>query len=1475
MKLRCSVPVLPAALFLTITASASPVVKSPAGTDLADPSSWGGTTPGPGNVATWGPASLGADLTLNSPAAWQGIQIDGALSNLTVTGNGLLNLGEAGITLSPTGVSASFGHPIHLAADQTWQAATGKSLTLSGTLSGDASLTVGAIAPTATYASFLQTTAVTAFPNTQLSAVTSISGLMGGAFVNNNNPLAANPYFFTNDGTTASCQLQIVDGGHLKCVKIEFNQVGNDVTARAIYAKYILNSSALGTNFDTTGTTNTIATTKGGAGYGAESTTLLLGTNAVGPVILSGTNPFTGPTQVSTTLRATSASVPGVGGPFGLHSAITLNSMAGSSLDLNGYPVEVGSITGGSAAGGGITLGAGTLTFGGDHSSPEVYSGRITGSGGIVKTGSGIQTFNLVGQLSSGGVTVDEGTLRLVGIASFDAGFFSPVQTYTINENGVLEFNGDWLTKSTSTYNVEGGTLAFTKTTGDTSLSYVNQLNLNNGTVAGPGTYRIGNNSNATHTFSGDDGNLISSGFGMVRNGPTQNVSLLVNDGLADDDLTITSVIYDIAGYAGSNLIKLGAGTLVVTGQNTYSGPTTLVEGVLQVGDGGATGRLGSGPVTNDATLVFNRTDTTTFANTLTGNGQLIQQGDGTLTLTGSKTHTGPTIINAGILDAATNLSSSPITVNDGGTLAGNAVLGTVTVRDGGIIDAGLGAVGDLLPDTLNLDEGAVVNVRTDSGVIDTLTLNVNGPVSVRVVGGGRATGSFPLIRYGTSSANPADFQLEALPPRVTAAIANNPGTLTWELNVTAVDRPRWIGAVSGIWDLSALNWREIASGNNTAYLQGDDVLFDDVATGTTAITLNAAVEPHSVTFDNSLAKDYSVSGFGSINGGTSLTKTNTGQVLLDTYNEFTGPVSILGGTLTATSIENSGVPSSIGAGSTLEMDSATLVFTGSWGTSNRLTTLGAGGAIIHSDGILTLSAPVAGPGGLVKSGSGDLNLNAPNAYAGGSTVSSGRLTTTNTTGFGNGPIVVGDADTGAQDVELILANRADIANAITVSASGTGAAVLGADTSGAGANAATFAGPITLNRPTTFLSQVVGDRLAIDGIVSGNVGTLTFDGGSRVTLGSTLNNFSGDLVITGFGTVLQASVGSPSEVIPDSANITIGEGAILQLAANGGGAETINALDGVGIVRTFPTASFGSRLVVGAAGGSGTFSGNLLNGFAPLAITKTGTGSQMFSGENTYTGTTIVAAGTLAGTGAPGSDFSILESATLAPGTAEPGVMTVKSATFEAGSTLAIRIDSSTMHSDTLAANGNVNLTGASLTVDDIDPTPLANNPSFVLVDCTGHTLSGTFNGLPEGAALSVAGQSFTITYEDARVLLTASSGATGFAAWAATNAPGQTVADDHDGDGVPNGVEYFMGLNGNSFTANPGLAANGTISWPMGVTYRGVYGTDFVVETSAHLNGWKIIPAPDVVIGPDQLTYQLDSALAPIFVRLTVMGP
>ncbi len=162
---------------------------------------------------------------------------------------------------------------------------------------------------------------------------------------------------------------------------------------------------------------------------------------------------------------------------------------------------------------------------------------------------------------------------------------------------------------------------------------------------------------------------------------------------------TLSGVLSQTAGSGSVN--KVGTGTLVLSATNTYTGATTVSNGILQLGAGGAAGSV-AGNIVNNATLLLNRTDDYPLGNVISGTGALTQAGTDNVILTAANTFNGNTVIAGGTLttDNALALQNSTLNYNNqGGALS----FGTLTAATLG----GLKGAQDLA--LLNTASAAVV----------------------------------------------------------------------------------------------------------------------------------------------------------------------------------------------------------------------------------------------------------------------------------------------------------------------------------------------------------------------------------------------------------------------------------------------------------------------------------------------------------------------------------------------------------------------------------------------------------------------------------------------------------------------------------------------------------------------------------------------------------------------------------------------
>jgi autotransporter-associated beta strand protein/T5SS/PEP-CTERM-associated repeat protein len=188
------------------------------------------------------------------------------------------------------------------------------------------------------------------------------------------------------------------------------------------------------------------------------------------------------------------------------------------------------------------------------------------------------------------------------------------------------------------------------------------------------------------------------------------------------------------------------------------------------------------------------------------------------------------------------------------------------------------------------------------------------------------------------------------------------------DLNITGVNLPRWDGEAGGNWDIGlTTNWVNIGNSLPTFYGDGNIVLMNDLALGTTTVNLTTTVKPLSVTVNNS-SLAYTFVGSGKISGSTGLAKTGTSTLsILNTGgNDYTGPTTVTNGTLIITNLANGGSPSPIGASSAnptnLVLNNATLTYSGSPVTANRGFNIANTNVVIDAEGDFNL-------GGLITVG--------------------------------------------------------------------------------------------------------------------------------------------------------------------------------------------------------------------------------------------------------------------------------------------------------------------------------------------------------------------------------------------------------------------------------------------------------------------------------------------------------------------------
>jgi len=751
-------------------------------------------------------------------------------------------------------------------------------------------------------------------------------------------------------------------------------------------------------------------------------------------------------------------------------------------------------------------------------------------------------------------------------------------------------------------------------------------------------------------------------------------------------------------------------------------------------------------------------------AGELTGAMKLTKAGAGKLTLTGTNTFTGATLVGEGQLLINGSLPNSPITLRGGvwldGRLGGTGIVGsTVRFEEGAGFSPG--AVGGNSSGVLTIANTATLAGRTRSdfdlsddptGVTKTNDrVQINGNLVIsgtnsfvfNLLDGALPPGSvYPLVNYtGTLTGNINSLLAEGL-DGYPYTFTNPPGQIALLIKTPRAPATlTWTGGLNGnAWDLAATSNFLNGVSKDLFYPQ-DGVRFNSLGASNLTANLAGALLFSNLIVDSTA--NYTLAGAGALIGSGSLSKSNTGTLTISGINHtFTGRTVIAGGTLAVAELDGAGYPSSLGkpnssATNLLITGNATLRILGECYTDRGITLAAGTNSIdvLNSADQFTMLAPLTGTGSFQKLGAGTLAFSAGNSYVGSTLIKAGGISlggdAANTGGFGLGtPTVILDGG----GVTMFIDN----------------------DT--------TQTSTWNLIVPTNSTGWLNLDwRCVLAGSGSGG-GTLTmWTPYVRADISGNWSAFSGQLnVTTDWNASDPADRGGDFRIANaagfPNAKINLQRFVSLQNRVSSGATISIGELSGeLGCNAAAPGGNSGLPVTwsVGGLNSSTTFGGNTYNG---VSFTKIGSGTWTWTGTNiAHSGATMVnngallvnghavqaggavtvgASGLLGGNGTLGGSVTV--NGKISPGSAAIGILTsTNHVMLSAGSSTLIEIAKAPKTNDLLRSLRTLTY-GGSLFVTNLSGT-LAQGDSFKIFDAT--TYANAFSALnlpplPKGLA-------------------------------------------------------------------------------------------------------------------------------------------
>jgi fibronectin-binding autotransporter adhesin len=583
------------------------------------------------------------------------------------------------------------------------------------------------------------------------------------------------------------------------------------------------------------------------------------------------------PVLFDDTAARTSVTVNGLVQP----TSVTINN------NTNSYSIasSAGKDIGGSASF--TKSGNGTATLSGGANAYTGVTKLLGGtlSAGVLANGGSASDIGAAGS-AAGNLVLDGGGLIYTGgAASIDRLFTLGTGGGTIDSSGsgALVFNQPAPLGYTGS-----GPRTLTLMGADTDNNTLAPALADNGgatalTKNGAGTWVL----TGTNSYSGVttiNGGVLQIGAGGATGSP--GTGSVVDDASLVFNRTGTLTVGTVTG--SGSLDNEGSGTLILPGNNTYTGGTTINAGTLQVGTGGATGQLDAlANITNNSTIIFNSTGALTISGAISGTGQLIKRGSGLLKFIGNNTYTGPTTIDAG---AQLQLWQGNTGANASSAITNNGTLLMMRQDNGVAIYAGnISGTGKVLEEVSNGNGG-------DSTLTGTNTYTGG----TYILGGGLILGDNGVTPYGGSIVGNIfltnDYVHATFAAFVPAIITfNRAEDVTFPGNI--VGDGNLVQQGSGTLTLTGVNTYTNGTTINAGALQvGDGGTSGSAGTG--AITVNSA----GLIFNRS--DNLTVSN--NITGGGTLVQRGAGILTLTSLTNYTfGTITVSNGTLIVTGDNN------------------------------------------------------------------------------------------------------------------------------------------------------------------------------------------------------------------------------------------------------------------------------------------------------------------------------------------------------------------------------------------------------------------------------------------------------------------------------------------------------------------------------------------------------------------------------------------